>query len=156
MMETALSTLSTLPSTKKQVAEFTWTLKQEILADNHEPLKILVQLKMIERVIENVFKDEDLDRHFLKEILLYSSKEVVEINGAKLMATEVGTKYDYDSCGDPVWFDLDKQLKELSDKKKEREKFLKTLPKEGTVDPSTGVFINAPIKTSQSKVKVTL
>jgi hypothetical protein len=73
------------------------------------------------------------------------------------MQTEVGTKYQYEESGDPVWFDLKKQYEEVAEKKKDREKFLQNIPyDQGIVEPVSGVFITRPPKTSKTKVKVTL
>jgi len=151
---TALSTISTLPSTKEQLKVFSHKLKTEILANNKDPLKILVQLKYIEKVIADILKDKEVDYHFLKEFLLYEKEKEINVNGATLRQQETGVKYDYDACGDPIWFDLIKQINELTEKRKEREKFLQALPHEGTVDPGTGVFINKPPKSSHTKVIV--
>jgi len=156
-METALSTISLLPGNKEEVKKFSRMLKDEILAADRDPLKILVQLKMIEKVLENVLKDEEIDHHFCKEFDLYGKEKVIEINGAKLQQTEVGTKYKYEDSGDPVWFDLEKKSKEIAEKKKDREKFLQNIPyDQGVVDPDSGVFITRPPKTSKTRVKVTL
>lgn len=157
MTETALSTLSILPSNRDQLKTFSRMLKDEILASDKDPLKILVQLKFIEKLIEDILKDENIEYHFLKEFFLYEKEKVIEVGGAKLMQSEVGVKYDYEASGDPKWFDLDKQAKEIAEKKKEREKFLQSIPYDnGVVDPDTGVFITRPPKTSKTKVKVTL
>jgi hypothetical protein len=157
IMETALSTLSVLPSNRDQLKTFSRQLKDEILSGNTDPLKALVQLKFAEKLIEDVLKDEELDHLFVKELQLYGKEKTVEIAGAKLMQTEVGTKYDYEASGDPKWFDLKKQSTEVSERLKEREKFLQTIPyDQGVVDPDTGVFITRPPKTSKTKVKVTL
>ena len=156
-MESALSTLSVLPDNKDQVRTFSKMLKDEILAGTKDPLKILVQLKMIEKVIADILKDEEIDYHFLKEFLLYEKEKEIELNGAKMRQQEVGVKYEYEQSGDPVWFDLDKQIKELSEKKKEREKFLQSIPYDnGVVDPDSGVFITKPPKKSKTKVVVKL
>ena len=155
-METTLSTINQFPSGKEQMQLFFRSVKSEILANDKDPLKILIQLKYVEKVIENILSDKDIEYHFLKEFNLYEAEKVVEMLGAKLSVMEAGVKYDYNSCGDPVWFDLDKQITELTEKKKERESFLKALPQEGTVDPVTGVFINRPPKTSKTKVQVRL
>lgn len=156
-METALSTLSILPSNREQLKAFSRQLKDEILSGNTDPLKALVQLKFIEKMLEDILKDEELDHLFVKELENYGKEKVVQIAGAKLMQTEVGVKYDYEASGDPKWFDLDKQAKEIAERKKEREKFLQGIPyNEGVVDPDTGVFITRPPKTSKTKVKVTL
>lgn len=156
-METALATLAVLPGNKEEVKLFSRKLKDEILAADKDPLKILVRLKMIEKVLEDVLKDEEIDHHFCKEFDLYGKEKVIEVNGAKLQQVETGVKYRYEDSGDPVWFDLEKQSKELAEKKKEREKFLQNIPyDQGVVDPDTGVFITRPPKTSKTKVKVTL
>jgi hypothetical protein len=156
-MTTALSTLSVLPNGKEEIKKFSRMLKDEILQADRDPLKILVQLKYIEKVLEDVLKDEEIDRHFCREFDLYGKEKVIEINGAKLQQAEVGTKYRYEDCSDPVWFDLEKQSKEVAEKKKEREKFLQNIPyDQGVVEPISGVFITRPPKTSKTKVKCTL
>ena len=156
-METALSTLSVLPSNRDQIRSFSRQLKDEILSGNTDPLKALVQLKFIEKMLEDILKDEELDHLFVKELQLYGKEKTVEIAGAKLMQTEVGTRYDYEASGDPKWFDLKKESTEVSERLKEREKFLQTIPYDaGVVDPDTGVFITRPPKTSHTKVKVSL
>ena len=156
-METALSTISVLPSGKQQVATFTQKLKNEILASDRNPLPILVQLKYIEKVITETLKDEEIKYHFLKEFLLYDKEKIVTVNGAKLSESETGVKYDFNASGDVVWMDLDKQIKDLTEKRKERETFLKGIPyDEGFVDPEHGNFITRPPKTSDTMVKVAL
>jgi hypothetical protein len=80
--------------------------------------------------------------------------------GTKLELAETGTKYDFTACGDPEWEDLEKQSKELDTKKKEREKFLKTIGDKGLIitDEETGETkkLFPPIKTSTSSYKQTL
>jgi len=156
-METALSTISALPATREQVQHFVRLLKNEILANDKNPLPILVQLTAIERMIKEILSDEDIEHHFLKEFLLYDNEKVISLNGAKLQSQEVGVKYRYEDSGDPVWFDLDKKIKELTGKKKEREKFLQNLPFESQfVDPDSGAFITKAPKESRTKVVVKL
>lgn len=156
-METAISTLSVLPSNRDQIKTFSRMLKDEIMGGNVDPLKTLVHLKFIEKMLADILKDEELDNLFVKELDNYGKEKVVEIAGAKLSHMEAGTRYDYEASGDPKWFDLKKQSTEVSERLKEREKFLQTIPYDaGVVDPDTGVFITRPPKTSKTKVKVTL
>jgi hypothetical protein len=136
---------------------FSRKLKDEILAATHDPLKILVQLKMIEKVIDDILKDDLIDSHFLKEFQLYEKEKIIEVNGAKLSQFETGVKYHYEDSGDPVWNDLVKKIAELDEKRKEREKFLQNIPYESQfVDPDSGVFLTRPPKSSKTKVKVQL
>ena len=156
-METALSTISVLPDNKKQVAIFSRKLKDEILANDKDPLQILVKLKFIEKLIADILKDEEIELHFLKEFELYEKEKIIEVNRAKLSQSEVGVKYFYEESGDPIWNELTGKINELTIQKKEREKFLQNIPYDkGTVDPDTGVFITRPPKTSKTKVKVIL
>jgi hypothetical protein len=154
-METALQTISILPENKAQLQSFVYDVKRELLSGTvKNPLKVKVQLTYIKKLIEQLLEDDEIDNVFLNEFLLYDKDEKVTISGADLRAGEVGVKYLYGDCGDPVWFDLDNKIKELSDKKKEREKFLQNIPKDtpGIVDAETGVFITRPPKTSKTKV----
>jgi hypothetical protein len=112
---------------------------------------------MIEKVIDDILKDDLIDHHFLKEFLLYEKEKTIEINGAKLSQFETGVKYHYEDSGDPVWNDLVKKIAELDEKRKEREKFLQNIPYDaGIVDSETGVFLTRPPKTSKTKVKCQL
>lgn len=152
-METALSTLNILPSNKDQVKTFVGSIKSEILANDRNSLPILVQLKMAEKTISDILKDEEIDLHFLKEFETYGKNEKVIVNGADLRQSEVGVKYSYEDSGDPVWNDLNAKISVLSEMKKEREKFLQNIPYDnGVVDPESGVFITRPPKSSKTKV----
>jgi hypothetical protein len=156
-VETALTILENLPNNKEQVKTFVSSIKNEILANTKNTLPILVQIKMVEKTIEDILKDEEIDLKFLKEFQLYDKDETVTVNGATLRQSEVGVKYFYSECGDPVWIDLNKQIQELTEKKKEREKFLQNIPYDkGTVDPDSGLFITRPAKSSKTKVVVKL
>lgn len=153
-METTLSVINLMPSGKDQVATFVRSIKSEILSGDKKVLPILVQLKFIEKTIDEILKDADIDKAFLNEYHGYSAKEVVSINGAELSEGNFGTKYDYKASGDINWIDLDKQITELTEKRKQREKFLIQIPDEGTVDPTTGLYLTRPPKSSITKVSV--
>ncbi len=146
----ALSTINSLPSSKKQVASFVYELKTAILKSKN-PLEEFVKLKYAEKTFEEILKDAEIEKAVLEEFHLYEAEKIVEVLGAKLNISETGTKYDYGDCGDVVWNDLDKQIKELTEKKKARETFLKVLPNGGMVDPDNGNFINRPPKESKCR-----
>lgn len=156
-METAISVLSIMPNNKDQVASFVRSYKSEILAGNIDALPELIRLKFIEKTIAELLKDDDIDRHFLDEFSKYSSKEKVVINGATLSQQETGVKYDYEASGDPKWIDLNNQIQELTEKRKEREKVLQAISHDsGIVDAGTGLYINKPPRSSKTKVVVRL
>jgi transposase len=156
-MKTALAVLGELPNNKAQIKTFVSSVKNEILSNTKNTLPILVQLKMVEKTLEEILKDEEIDLKFLNEFLLYDKSEAVKVNGAELRQSEVGTKYDYVATGDKTWIDLDRQIQGLIEKRKEREKFLQSIPYDaGVVDAETGLFLTRPPKSSHTKVIVKL
>lgn len=153
-METALSTISILPSNKEELYKFSRMLKDEIIADEKETLPILGKLKVIEKVIKDVLEDKEVKERFLRDRLAYSEKEIVKFNGIDFSVREAGVKYEYSASGDIKWMDLDKKIKELTEARKEREKLLQNIPLEGLVDPDNGNYITRPPKSSETMVIV--
>jgi len=78
-METTLSVINLMPSNKAQIEQFKSTIKSEILANETNPLPILVQLKMAEKTISEILKDDDIDEHFLKEYFSHCTGTFKEI-----------------------------------------------------------------------------
>lgn len=152
-MDTALSTISALPSEKLELAQFTRMLKSEILCNDRDPLLILKQLKFIEKTIADILSDSDIEDHFLTEAEKYKEKTIDHL-GIKFTIQEVGTKYLYTESGDQIYNDLKKEQENISEKVKAREMYLKTLPEEGAVCPVHGNFLTRPPKTSKTKVSV--
>lgn len=153
-METALSTITVLPGNRTELAMFTRKIKAEILANDRDPLMILKQLKFVEKLIAELLTDKELDDHFLTEAEKYKEKTFEHLD-CKFTVAETGVKYQYEETGDPVWFDLNKQITELKENMKVREKFLQNAGA-GFVEPTHGVYVNAPPRTSKTKVTVTL
>jgi len=154
-METALSTISVLPSEKLEVAQFARMLKSEILANDRDPLMILKHLKLIQKTLDDVLTDNEIDEHFLTEAEKYKEKTFKHLD-CEFSIMETGVKTDFKECGDSKWFDLQKKLTDLKKELKDRENFLKALPYEGTVDPVNGNFLTKPTRTSKTKVTITL
>ena len=149
-VSTALSTITVFPSSWEELRNYHGIIKAEIMASNN-PLKIRAKLEWLKKVLDNILDDKELKEHFLKEFFLYEKEKIVKFEGVEMYQMEAGTKYDYKGCGDPLWNDLDKQIAELSAKKKERENLLKAA-KDGFVDPETGVFVMPAKKTSTTVV----
>jgi hypothetical protein len=146
-----LAIINTLPANREQVATFTYELKKELLSSK-DILKEFAKIKYGEKIFAEILKDEDIENEILREFQLYEAEKIIEVLGTKISVSEVGTKYDYKASGDSVWNDLDKRIAFLTEKRKERETLLKTLPDEGLVDPETGLFITRAPKSSKTKV----
>lgn len=84
--------------------------------------------------------------------------------GNKFELMEAAGKFDFATCGDPIWNSFNEQLEELKLQMKERESFLKGLKamtKMDIINPKTGeiheaVELYPPIKTSTSTFKQTM
>jgi hypothetical protein len=149
---TTISVINVLPSTKEEVRKFCQDAKQRILAGEENPLKIAAQLKSFEEVIEKLRGDDEIKAAFLNE--LFKHGKSVQMFNSEFTAKEVGVKYDFSVCDDKTWSELDAKIKELTEKKKERETFLKTI-KNDVFDPN-GIQLIPPIKTSTTQVTVKL
>lgn len=150
---TVLSVVSLMPSTKQQVESFTASIKQSVLDGDVNPLKLLVQLKMIEKVLD-VLKDSDVEKEILREASKYNKDELAEYDGCKLDVRETGVSYDYDVCGDAEYENILQEKKTVDAKIKQRQAFLKNIS--GDVYGSDGVSIYPPAKSSTTKVVVTI
>lgn len=114
-------------------------------------------------VMEDFIKDVKAHNRFipyLREELQKQGKDFKTASGAKIELAETGTKYDYSKTDYFLLPSLYQQATELSEKIKQREAMLKTLPHEGLamLDELTGemVTVYPPSKTSTSSYKVTL
>ena len=150
----ALSTIADAPITYVEIGNLIHYMKQELLSGEYNPLDVELKLKAMEETIKQLRSDEEIRAFVLSEAEKYGKS--FEWRGAKMSIREVGVKYDYAASGDSEWALLDAQIKELTDKKKAREKFLQAIPDMGTVSPETGETIYRPAKTSTTSIAVTL
>jgi hypothetical protein len=149
---TTLSIINVLPSNKEEVQCFVNDAKDRILSGYENPLKIGAQLKAFEEVIESLRSDKDIRALTLKEAEK-EGKSFKQFN-ASFQIKETGVKYDYSVCDCQEWNELNDHIKALTEKKKEREKFLQAI--KGDVYDNNGVKLTPPVKTSTTNVTITL
>ena len=124
---------------KESIQEITNSFINPIANGDVQIEKGILILRAIKKAIEDA--EEKLYDDVVDAISKYG-KDGASINGAKINIKEVGVKYDFENCKDDIWNDLSEQIKVLSEQRKEREAFLKTLTKAFTyVDDSTGEII---------------
>lgn len=156
-METTLSLIKKFGTSKEQIVHFAAKTVNEVRSGTISALDLKIYLKSIEKIIEIV--DKETREEQLEEARKYGAKSF-EHFGAKIEISEVGTKYDYANCNDSFWNECDRQMKELAEKKKNRESFLKTIQKPMQIcDEETGgetIEINPAIKTSTTSLKITI
>lgn len=87
-----------------------------------------------------------------------SEKNYTKYN-AQLIEKMTGVKYDYSECGDSEYTALSEQIEALTEKRKERETFLKSLTKATTIiDDESGevLTLSPPVKSGSMSIALTL
>lgn len=88
------------------------------------PLEVAENIKVMETLIDAFKSDKRFKDYALQELAKYG-KSFVSPRGVKIEPMESAGRYDYSTTNDPVVIELEKKLKE-------RQEFLKKLPKAGT------------------------
>lgn len=103
--------------------------------------------------------DQELRDMIRTEISKYGKEGFTTKRGAKFQLAEVGYKYDFEICGDPVYDQLAAEASLILERIAVRKEFLKSIPSDGLdiVTPDgEAVKIFPPNKTSTSSYKITL
>lgn len=136
----------------------------ESIKETGNILQVVEAISAMETFIKEVKADESFKEYAREEISKHP-KGYTSPSGAKLECAETGSKqYDFSQCNDLEYVFLTKRLEAVSKDVKERENFLKAIPKNGLpqerVDEESGEIIKwtiyPPSKTSISSYKVTL
>jgi len=158
--------------TKKGVAKAAINIYTSVMEGNMSALDVAIMLKFVDETGKQLkeLSDDNGKNTFVdlvrEEIQRNSDdgKSHTSKHGVKFELYEAATKFDYESCGDPVWNRLSKEIELLKVKMKERESFLKGLRESITlnvIDPDTSEYhenvqIYPPTKTSTSTYKQTM
>lgn len=141
--------------TKKQVVEIAENEANQIAeAADQSLLPVIVNLKRAKDYLETF--EKGLKKSLLTEALSYSDKSF-KAHGARFDVKEVGSRWNYCNCQDPVYNELLEKEKEIAEQRKQREKFLQSIKGHMTViDEESGeaVTVYAPVKTSETSVAI--
>lgn len=138
-METALSTLTILPSTKEQRESFVTNAVNEILSGNVNPLQVEIMLKAAQDTIEEIRKNNRVKFVVMEEADKYPEKSF-EYGNFKVTKSS-RTINDFKGC-DPHLDELYRQMEALKLQIKAREQLVIT-----GVDSSTGEVFK-PVKST--------
>jgi hypothetical protein len=168
---TTTSILSLFQTDKAQRQTFIAGVVDSLESGQVDPLKVHVQIKCIEKIIEGLTStDEKKNKDNLpfakkyKSLVLeaaekYGQKEF-EFMNSKIKIGETGTKYDYSNCGDVELEAWSKQADELAEKIKARQEMLRTIPQKGMLitNEETGETyqVYPPAKSSTTNITLTL
>lgn len=153
---TAIGAARMLPTTQTQIDVFSDQVIESVRQGEANPIEVLVIMKAFEKAQERILKE--IREHFVNEASKYP-ENAFDFNGAKIEKAEVGTKYNYSICNDPIYkrrLEISEQAKEQL---KEREDFLKSLKEPlKYIDEDTGEVIRIipPLKTSTTSLKVSI
>jgi hypothetical protein len=158
--------------TKKGVAKAASNIYTAVMNGDMSAVDVAVMLKFVEETGKSL---KELADDNGKNTFVDLVREDIEKNaddgktfntkhGVKFELYEAATKFDYESCGDPVWNRLSKEVELVQMKMKERDSFLKGLKSTITMnimDPDTAEFhenieLYPPAKTSTSTYKQTM
>jgi hypothetical protein len=148
--------LSLFETSKADRHEFAQSVIQGIKDGNSDPLKVHHQVKCLEDLIKSITNDPDYKVLTLSEASKYGKS--FDHYNARFEIKEMGVKYDYSVCNDPVYNKLKAQLTVLEDEIKAREKYLKAIPTSGIEQlfEDEIVKVYPPNKTSTTTITVNL
>lgn len=143
-------------TTKEERSQIVTEVMTRISEGTVNPLSIHLQVKCLEDMLKQLTSSKEYKNLVLDESGKYGKS--FEFQNAKFDVREMGVKYDYSNCNDPLLAELDAKIEVLNKEIKSRQEFLKTIPQSG-MEVVTGdelVMLYPPSKTSTTTVSVTL
>jgi hypothetical protein len=148
--------LSLFETSKTERQEFAQSVINNAKEGLLNPLKLHLQVKCLEDLIKQITSNPSYRELTLDEAYKYG--KTFEHYNAKFEIKEMGVKYDYSVCQDPIYNKLKDELEALQEKIKAREMVLKSLSQEGlqTLIEDEVVTLYPPNKTSTTTISVNL
>jgi len=144
-----------MPS-KTEIARITDSLCEKVTQGEVDPLSAVVIIDALRKAIEEA--EKIVKPYAIAECDKYAKGDKILSKNCEISKREAGVKYDYSSCGDPVWNELKEQSDAIQVKIKERESILKQLKEKlVSVDVRTGEVIELypPLKKSTTTIVIT-
>lgn len=149
----ALSTLTILPTTRTEIADYVEQVKNDILRGYVAPELSAVMLKSFEEIIKSLRSDKEIKEYIQDTADRYTEK-TFEYGDAKFTKTE-RPNYNFKVCESHRWLEASQELMAAKSKLKGVEDWLKTI-KEPTVDTITGEMVQPPAVEKTSVVSIQL
>lgn len=116
-----------------------------------DALKLFITAKKGQELFTQL---EKVIRPYAEQETRLGKGEVYKKYGCEITERMTGVSYDFSVCDDEEWNELYNQIAELDKKKKEREKFLKTITK--PIFDENGVEIKPPIQKGKMGLAVSI
>ena len=154
---TPIEKISLFESSKDERQSFAINLVEQIESGSIDPLKVHLHIKCMEDIIKQLNDNTIYKKSLVDAAEKYGQKSFQFMN-SKIEIKEVGTKYDFSQCADPVYQQFEQMADSAKDSLKKRGDFLKTVPIEGLelkIDDEV-VTVYPPSKSSTTSIAVTL
>lgn len=151
----AIEKIRQLPISKNDVMAFSESIKNSLTNGDIDPLEMALYFKAMDEISKSV--KDTLTQMAVSEAEKYG--KTFQFKGAEISIREMGTKYDFTDSGDIKLQSISDSINELSEKRKERENFLKTLKEPlVAVDDETGetYTMYPPKKSSTTGIAIKL
>ena len=155
---TTTSILALFQTNKEERQSFALDLVSKIENGEVDPLKIHLQIKCMEDIIKLLNDNTIYKKAVLEAAEKFPEKSFTFMN-AKIEKKEVGVKYNFENCADPIYQMLEQQTEFLKDDLKKRGDLLKTVPAKGmelVMADGEVVTVYPPSKSSTTSIAVTL
>lgn len=150
--------INKIPTTKSEQEQLASLFAQKVLDGEISAMEAVIQMKSISESISIFLKNNDVRDAVIRETEKYEKGETPSYKGAVVQVKETSVKYDFTGCNDSVWDKLNKEKKEVDEKIKQRESFLKLVNGSKTeIDEETGEIytILPPARSSTTSYSIT-
>jgi uncharacterized alpha-E superfamily protein len=143
-------------TTKEERSQIVTEVITRISEGTVNPLSIHLQVKCLEDMLKQLTSSKEYKSLVLDESEKYGKS--FEFQNAKFDIREMGVKYDFSNCNDPLLAEMEAKIEVLNKEIKSRQEFLKGVPKSGieVVAGDELVMVYPPSKSSTTTVSVTL
>jgi hypothetical protein len=152
--------IDNLPVSKASVEEVRSEIARKVLDGEISAVKVQAAIKFYEKVFNGDDKKDNGLNHLIKPYVVDELEKDTKRKdwfGFQVTVGEVGARYSYDNCNDPVYAELMEAKKELDEKIKERTDFLKSIKSSmGVIIEGEAVTLYPPLKTSSTSAKFQL
>lgn len=155
LTERPIGVLSQFAQTSTQIDIFADGVIESVKSGEEDPLLVQLRIKAMERAFERILKE-------IKENVLTAADKYpgdkFEYMGNTIQKGSVKTDYDYAASKDEEWDMFDVEVKTATERRKERETFLKALKTPMDVIDSNGeaVKLYPPTKKETPGIRITI
>lgn len=152
--DTPMSVLELFSTSKESIKLFGDGIIDRVKEGHADPLRVAALTRSMEAIAKYV--NDNLKDNQKNEAQKYGDKPFI-LHGCEMQYTSVKSEYDYSSCNDPVWNNLNDKLLSIQSQLKARQEWLKTMGKpEDIRQDDELVTIYPPMKKTMLGLKVTI